>query len=50
VRSARRIFVLVDQLDLDSMDHQNLLAALGSEHAVAIPESDVAILGRSTTS
>jgi len=32
---------LVDQLDLDSMDYQNLLAALSSEHAMAIPEADV---------
>lgn len=33
---------LVDQLDLDSMDYQNLLAALSTEHAVPIAESDVA--------
>lgn len=33
---------LVDQLDLDSMDYQNLLAALSAEHAIPIPESDVA--------
>lgn len=32
---------LVDQLDLDSMDYQNLLAALSTEHAVPIPEADV---------
>lgn len=37
-----RTLPLVDQLDLDSMDYQNLLAALSTEHAVAIPESDVA--------
>ena len=35
---------LVDQLDLDSMDYQNLLSALSTEHAVAIPESDIARL------
>ena len=35
---------LVDQLDLDSMDYQNLLAALSTEHAVAIAESDVPTL------
>lgn len=33
---------LVDQLDLDSMDYQNLLAALSTEHSIPIPESDVA--------
>jgi acyl carrier protein len=33
---------LADQLDLDSMDYQNLLAALSAEHAVPIPEADVA--------
>jgi acyl carrier protein len=32
---------LVDQLDLDSMDYQNLLAAISAEHAVAIAEADV---------
>lgn len=31
---------LVDQLDLDSMDYQNLLAALATEHAMDIPEVD----------
>jgi acyl carrier protein len=35
---------LADQLDLDSMDYQNLLAALGTEHAVAIREADVPTL------
>lgn len=32
---------LVDQLDLDSMDYQNLLAALSTEHAVPIRETDI---------
>ncbi|MBS1118098.1 MAG: phosphopantetheine-binding protein [Deltaproteobacteria bacterium] len=35
---------LVDQLDLDSIDYQNLLAAISAEHAVSIPASDVAQL------
>ncbi len=35
---------LVDQLDLDSMDYQNLLAALSTEHAVPIPETAIATL------
>jgi acyl carrier protein len=35
---------LVDQLDLDSMDYQNFLAALSTEHAIQIPEQDVAKL------
>ncbi|HEY6038714.1 MAG TPA: phosphopantetheine-binding protein [Kofleriaceae bacterium] len=35
---------LTDQLDLDSMDYQNLLAALSTEHAIPIPEEDVAAL------
>lgn len=35
---------LVDQLDLDSMDYQNLLAALSTEHAVAIREVDLPTL------
>ena len=29
---------LADQLDLDSMDYQNLLASLSTEHAIPIPE------------
>jgi acyl carrier protein len=33
---------LVEQLDLDSIDYQNFLAALATEHAVDIPERDVA--------
>lgn len=33
---------LVEQLDLDSIDYQNFLAALSTEHAVEIPEADVA--------
>jgi len=32
---------LVDQLDLDSMDYQNLLAALSTEHACPILEPDI---------
>jgi acyl carrier protein len=35
---------LADQLDLDSMDYQNLLAALSTAHAIAIPEVDVPTL------
>jgi len=35
---------LVDQLDLDSIDYQNLLAALAREHQVAIPEAVVPTL------
>ena len=32
---------LPDQLDLDSMDYQNLLAALSTRYAVTIKEPDV---------
>ena len=32
---------LADQLDLDSMDYQNLLAALSTTFKVAIKEDDV---------
>jgi acyl carrier protein len=35
---------LIEQLDLDSMDYQNLLAALSVELAVPIAEDDVAEL------
>ena len=35
---------LVDQLDLDSMDYQAFLAALSTEHAISIPEQDIANL------
>ena len=35
---------LVDQLDLDSMDYQNLLAALGTEHRMQILAADVPTL------
>ncbi len=35
---------LTEQLDLDSMDYQNFLAALSTEHAMPIPETDVATL------
>jgi acyl carrier protein len=33
---------LTEQLDLDSIDYQNFLAALSTEHAIEIPERDVA--------
>jgi len=32
---------LADQLDLDSMDYQNLLAAVSTELAVTIAEADI---------
>ena len=32
---------LVDQLDLDSMDYQNLLVAISTRYAMPIPETDV---------
>jgi acyl carrier protein len=32
---------LADQLDLDSMDYQNLLVALSTRYAMPIPETDV---------
>lgn len=32
---------LADQLDLDSIDYQNLLAALSTEYAIPIAEADV---------
>ena len=35
---------LVDQLDLDSMDYQGLLAALSKEHAIEIREADIPTL------
>jgi acyl carrier protein len=35
---------LADQLDLDSMDYQNFLAALGTTYAMPIPEADIAEL------
>ena len=35
---------LTDQLDLDSIDYQNFLAALSTEYEMAIPEPDVATL------
>jgi acyl carrier protein len=35
---------LTDQLDLDSMDYQNLLAALSTEHHVEIRAADVPAL------
>ena len=39
--SVDRARPLVDQLDLDSMDYQNLLAALSTEHAIPIREADL---------
>ncbi len=35
---------LAEQLDLDSMDYQNLLAAISTQYALPIPEVDVARL------
>ena len=35
---------LPDQLDLDSMDYQNLLAALSTRYAIEIKETDVPTL------
>ena len=35
---------LVDQLDLDSMDYQSLLASLSKEHAIEIREADIPTL------
>lgn len=35
---------LTDQLDLDSMDYQNFLAALSTAHAMPIPETDIPTL------
>lgn len=32
---------LADQLDIDSMDYQNLLSALSTQYAMPIPETDV---------
>ena len=32
---------LADQLDLDSMDYQSLLAAVSTRYAIAIPEADL---------
>jgi acyl carrier protein len=40
-RSVDRAKPLPDQLDLDSMDYQNLLAALSARYAVEIKEVDV---------
>ncbi|MFN0249444.1 MAG: acyl carrier protein [Kofleriaceae bacterium] len=40
-RSVNRATPLPDQLDLDSMDYQNLLAALSTQFAIAIDETDV---------
>jgi acyl carrier protein len=35
---------MVDQLDLDSMDYQNFLAAISARYQIQIPEPDVARL------
>jgi acyl carrier protein len=35
---------LSDQLDLDSMDYQNLLVAISTQYAMPIPETDVPAL------
>ncbi len=43
-RAVDRARPLADQLDLDSMDYQNLLAALSTRYAMPIPEADVATL------
>ncbi|GEM_PF-3703841 len=40
-RSVDRARPLPDQLDLDSMDYQNLLVALSTRYAVEIAEVDV---------
>jgi len=40
-RSVDRARPLPDQLDLDSMDYQNLLSALSTRYAVTIKEVDV---------
>jgi len=42
--SVDRVQPLTDQLDLDSMDYQNLLAAMATRYAIAIPEQDVPTL------
>jgi acyl carrier protein len=39
-----RAIPLPDQLDLDSMDYQNVLAAIATRFAIDIPEADVAAL------
>jgi acyl carrier protein len=39
-----RAVPLPDQLDLDSMDYQNILAAIATRYAIEIPEADVAAL------
>ena len=40
--SVDRARPLADQLDLDSMDYQNLLVAISTRYAMPIPERDVA--------
>ena len=39
--SVDRARPLADQLDLDSMDYQNLLVAISTRYAMPIPELDV---------
>ncbi len=39
--SVERARPLVDQLDVDSMDYQNLLAAISTRYAIPIPETDM---------
>jgi acyl carrier protein len=39
--SVDRALPLTDQLDLDSMDYQNLLAAMSARFELPIPEQDV---------
>ena len=39
-----RMQPLADQLDLDSMDYQNLLVAISTRYAMPIPETDVPAL------
>lgn len=41
VAAVQRARPLVDQLDLDSMDYQNLLAAISTEQHVVIREADL---------
>lgn len=40
-RMVDRATPLPDQLDLDSMDYQNLLAALSTRYAIQIAETDI---------
>jgi acyl carrier protein len=40
-KTVDRVRPLADQLDLDSMDYQNLLVAISTHYAMPIPETDV---------